>query len=105
MNNLLKLLLTTVRAKIMPLWIKLRLWTSPAFLRTQVFSKIREFFAKLLDIRPRDKRDYYPVFRWLVSKRLAFALVIAVGLVSLLYISAMLPDRSDKDGTGIPTSI
>lgn len=103
MKNLLDLLFSSARAKIMPLWIKLRMWTSPAFLRSKVLVKIREFFSKLLDVRPRNKRDYYPIFRWLVSKRLAFALTVALGLVSVLYISSMLPDQSLKDSGGVPT--
>ena len=103
MKNLLNMLFSSARAKIMPLWIKLRMWTSPAFLRSKVLVKVREFFSKLVDVRPRDKRDYYPIFRWLVSKRLAFALVVALGLVSLLYISSMLPDNRLKDGGGVPT--
>ena len=103
MKNLLNMLFSTARAKIMPLWIKLRMWTSPAFLRSKVLVKLREFFSNLLDVRPRDKRDYYPIFRWLVSKRLAFALVVALGLVSVLYISMMLPDNLLKDSGGVPT--
>ena len=103
MKNLLKLLFSSARAKIMPLWIKLRMWTSPAFLRSKVLLKVREFFTKLVDVRPRDKRDYYPVFRWLVSKRLAFALVVALGLASLLYISNMLPEHFTRDSGSVPT--
>ena len=103
MKNLLNMLFSAARAKIMPLWIKLRMWTSPAFLRSKVLIKVREFFSKLVDVRPRDKRDYYPIFRWLVSKRLAFALVVALGLVSVLYITKMLPDNFTKDSGGIPT--
>lgn len=79
------------------------MWTSPAFLRSRVLVKIREFFSNLLDVRPRDRRDYYPILRWLVSKRLAFALVVALGLVSLLYISAMLPDDLLRGSGGVPT--
>lgn len=103
MKNLLNLLISSARAKIMPLWIKLRMWMSPAFLRSKVLVKVREFFAKVVDVRPRNKGDYYPIFRWLVSKRLAFALVIALGLVSLLYITSMLPDGLLQDSGGIPT--
>ena len=102
-RNLLNMLFSSARAKIMPLWIKLRMWTSPAFLRSRVLVKIREFFSNLLDVRPRDRRDYYPILRWLVSKRLAFALVVALGLVSLLYISAMLPDDLLRGNGGVPT--
>lgn len=89
----------------MPLWIKLRMWTSPAFFRSKILVKIREFFSRLLDVRPRNKRDYYPIFHWLVSKRLAFAMVVALGVISLLYITMMLPaDIGNKDGGGnIPT--
>lgn len=93
MKDLLSMLISSARAKIMPLWIKLRMWTSLSFLRTKVLTNIRDFFANLLDVRPRDKRDYYPLFRWLVSKRLAFALVIGLGIVSALYISTMLPSH------------
>lgn len=103
MKNLISILVSAVRAKIMPLWIKLRLWTSPAFIRSKVLVRIREFFTKLLDVRPKDKWDYYPVFRWLVSKRLAFALAVVLGLASLLYITMMLPDDLPGGSGGVPT--
>lgn len=104
MKNLLQILYSAARAKIMPLVIKLRMWTSPAFLKSRVLIKIREFFTRLLDVRPRDKGDYYPLFRWLVSKRLAFALVVAVGLGCLLLITQMVPDNALGGGDGdIPT--
>lgn len=98
MKNLLNMLLTTVRARIMPLWLKFRMWTSTSYLRTRGLSKVRDFFASLMDVRPRHKRDYYPLFRWLVSKRLAFALVIGLGVVSALYISTMLPTHLSGSG-------
>lgn len=82
----------------MSLWVKIRLWLSPVFLRTQVLTRIREFFSNLLNVRPRDKKDYYPLFRWLVSKRLAFAIVVALGVASALYISVMVPIRRPGGG-------
>ena len=91
MRNLLNILFSTARAKFMPLWIKLRMWTTPTFLKTKVLTRVREFFSKLLDVRPRHKKDYYSILGWLVSKRLAFALVVLLGIVSAMYISAMLP--------------
>lgn len=105
LNNIFNLLIATIRAKVMPLWIKLRLWSDPAYIRTRGLVKVREFFVSLLDVRPRDKRDYYPVFRWLVSKRLAFAAVVAVGLVAVIYISSVLPEGFLQGGNadGIPT--
>ena len=92
MRNILTMLLATVRARMMPLWIRVRMWTSPTYLRSRFLLRIREFFARLLDVRPRHRRDYYPVFRWLVSKRLAFALVVGLGLASAIYIASMMPE-------------
>ena len=98
MKNILNVLIVSIRAKILPLWTKLRTWTSPAFLRARGLAKVRDFFRRLLDVRPRDKKDYYPLLRWLVSKRLAFAIVVALGLVSALYISTMLPAHLPGNG-------
>ena len=97
-------MLSAIRARFMSLWTKLRLWTTPTFVRTKILAKVRAFFTNLMDVRPRNKRDYYPVFRWLVSKRLAFALVVGLGLVSVIYIAATLPaDFLQGSGSGIPT--
>lgn len=93
MRNLLNTLFTAARAKIMPLWIKVRMWTTPSFLKTKVLTRVRDFFTRLMDIRPRHKGDYYSIFNWMVSKRLAFALVVLLGILSAMYITAMLPSN------------
>lgn len=88
----------------MPLWIKVRMWTTPAFFKTRVLLRVRDFFVKLLDVKPKNRYDYYPVFRWLVSKRLAFALVVALGLAAAMYIAAVLPEGVGKKGAeSVPT--
>lgn len=88
----------TIRTKMIGIWMKLRMWMSPAFIRTKILSNIRQFFSKLFDVKPRDKRDYYTIFRWMVSKRLAFAVVVIFGVLSALYIAIMLPDNFLKTG-------
>lgn len=99
MKNILSTMLSSFKSKITPLWSKVRLWTSLSFWRTQGISKVRQFFVKVFDIKPRHKKDYYSVFRWLVSKRLAYALVIALGLGSLYLIASMSPSFfSASDG-------
>lgn len=104
MKGLLNILITSIRAKIMPIWTKVRMWSSPGFFKAQVLTKIREFFTRLLDIRPKHKRDYYSVFYWLVSKRLAFALVVALAFLSAAYIASILPsDFLSGTGGGTPT--
>lgn len=103
MKDLWSMLLSAARAKVMMLWTRVRMWTKPSFLKNKVLAQIRVFFMHLLDVRPKDQRDYYPVFRWLVSKRLAFALVIGIGLVSIIYISSVLPGGLFTSESSIPT--
>ena len=104
MNEFLNILINSIRAKILPIWIKIRLWSSPTFIKTKLLVKVREFFYALLDVRPKHKLDYYSVFNWLVSKRLAFALVVSLGLISVIYLFSILPkDFFSGVGGGIPT--
>jgi antitoxin component YwqK of YwqJK toxin-antitoxin module len=65
--------------------------TSASWWRTQGLVRLRGFFIKLFDIRPRNEKDYYGMGRWLVSKRLAFAVVVAIGVASLYYILVFSP--------------
>lgn len=89
-------------ARIQPIATKLRFALSPTFWRTTVFTKIRMFFTKLLNVKPHDKKDYYPMGRWLVSKRLAFAILVAIGIVCALYISKNVPAKNSSDTKNIP---
>jgi hypothetical protein len=86
-------------------WNKLRIWTSPHWWRTQGFTAIRTFFAKLFNVKPKDKKDYYTIFKWMVSKRLAFALIVAIGILSIYYIlvlSPIAPRGSDAGAASLP---
>ena len=85
MNNILQILITTFKAKILPIFNKIRLWTSLEFLRTRLINNVRIFFSKVLDVKPRHKKDYYSVFNWLISKRLAFAIVIVTITVCIAF--------------------
>ncbi|MCC8162373.1 MAG: hypothetical protein LIO86_04180 [Lachnospiraceae bacterium] len=85
-TNLFSTLISTIKSKITPLVTKFKNWTSWSFIRTKLISSIRDFFSKILDIRPRHKKDYYEVFGWLVSRRLALALVIVAGVLSVYYL-------------------
>ncbi|NLV86820.1 MAG: hypothetical protein GX025_06345 [Clostridiales bacterium] len=84
-----------------PLVTKLRFWMTPAFWTTTVFTKIRQFLSNLLDIKPKHKKDYYGIGRYLISKRLAFSIVIALGIVCTFYISAILPAKAA--GSSVPS--
>lgn len=88
-NSFLRTLLSSIKAKITPIVTRLRLFLTPQFWRTKVISKFRQVFSKIFDVRPKDKDDYYGVGRYLVSKRLAYAIVMAIGALSLIYLVAV----------------
>ena len=90
----------SIRAKLMPLWIKIRRWVTPAYLWTTLSVWIRKFFGTVMDVRPRHSGDYYSFFRWLVSKRLATAVVVGLAVCSIIYIEAVLPDNFLSGGSG-----
>jgi hypothetical protein len=71
--------------------MKVRVFTSPIWWKTKGLVALREFFAKLLNIKPRDTTDYYSVLRWQISKRLAFAMVIVIGVLSIYYVLVLSP--------------
>ena len=88
-----------MKAKITPLVTKFRQITSGNFVRTRLISKIRQFFVMLFDVRPKNKKDYYEVFGWLVSKKLAYAVVVVIGVLSMIYLvsirSMYLPQKQE----------
>ena len=87
-NELLNILIQTIKAKMTGFVTKFRLYTNWNFVKTRVVMKIRDFFVNLLGIKPRDKDDYYTVGRWMLSKRLLYAGVIILGVISLWYITS-----------------
>lgn len=98
-NNLIQVLLASIKAKITPLVTKFRQLTSENFIRARLIAKIRQFFVMIFDVRPKNKKDYYEVGGWLVSKKLAYAVVIVVGVLSMIYLvsirSMYLPQKQE----------
>lgn len=99
--NLFQILIQTFKAKLTPLVTRFRYYINPAYWLTLGISSIRNFFSRMLNVRPRDKDDYYPIGRWLVSKKLCFAIVIIIGVLSFMYIysvrNTLFPQRTDGD--------
>lgn len=100
MKNLFSVMLNTARAQVTRLFSTFRRFTSATFLKAQVISKLRLAFTRLFDIKPRDRKDYYVIFRWMISKRLAFALVVVLGLLCGYYIYSMTPSSMIKNNNG-----
>jgi hypothetical protein len=97
--NLFQILIQALKSRILPIVTRAKLFLSPNYLKARLTEGLRSFFTNILNVRPRDKHDYYPIGRWLVSKRLAFAAVLVIGVLSLVYImsswSALFPGRAN----------
>lgn len=100
MNNLLSVLLSTLKARITPIWTRLKYWTSWSFIKANVLTKIRNALSGVFRVRPRDKYDYYPFFGYLVSRKLAHAVVIVVGILCLCYLVWVNPVINIAEGVG-----
>ncbi len=96
--NLFRILLQSAKAKITPIITKVRLYTKPSFLLTRATELIKTFFTKTLNVKPRHKDDYYSIGRWLVSRKLAFAVVLIIGVLSVAFLinswSGLFPGRN-----------
>ncbi len=87
-SELFTVLISTIKSRFASIVSKLRLWTSWNFIRTRIIGGIRDFFLGLLDVRPKNKDDYYTVFGWMVSKKLAYAAIVIIGVLSIWYIGS-----------------
>ena len=99
-TELFTVLLSSIKSRFATIVSKLRLWTSWNFIRTRIIGGIRDFFLKLMDVRPKHKDDYYTIFGWMVSKKLAYAIIVMVGVVSIWYIGTATKIFSNFGGNG-----
>jgi hypothetical protein len=98
--NLFQVVINAVRTRVIGLLAKVRPLLSITFWRTKGIAIVRRFFARIFNIKPKDKDDYYSVLRWLVSKRLAYALVILIGVGSLYYVLVLSPGAAFGHSSG-----
>ena len=99
MVNLLKVLFSAIKAKIVPLWTRFKLFTNKTFLQSRVITVIRKFFVKIFNVKPRDKKDYFTFRRWMVSRRLCYAITLALGILSLYFIFVIAKPFGSKSGS------
>lgn len=100
MNQLFQVLMSTIKAKIVPIWTKLKYWTSKSFLQSKLLSWIRDRLANLFNVKPKDKNDYFAVRNWLISKKLAFAIVISLGIISICTLFMIINPVGNMQGEG-----
>lgn len=99
-NHLFTVLISTIKAKITPIVTRLKYWLSPMFWQAKILTRVREFLTRTFGVKPRHKQDYYGFFGWLVSRRLAHAVVIAAGLLALSYLIFVNPVFRLAEGIG-----
>lgn len=95
--NIVDILITTIKAKLMPVLNKLKLLTNKSFIRNKLLVRVRNFFFRLLDVRPRDEKDYYSVLGWLVSRRLAMAAVVVISILCIAFLQTSRPDKTESE--------
>ncbi|MBQ9437305.1 MAG: hypothetical protein IJU50_03150 [Lachnospiraceae bacterium] len=84
--GLLNTIISVIVGRFQMIIARIRLLLNPTYLRTVVYTRIRQFFMGLFDVRPRNKDDYYEIFGWMVSKKLAFSVVVIAGVLSVAYL-------------------
>ena len=101
MENILQILLNTIKSSMMGLYTTFRLWTTPAYIKTKVTTVIRKFFTETLSVKPRHKRDYYTITQWMVSKKLVYFIVLAIGVLCAYYLLVINPVLSFGHAAGV----
>lgn len=93
--NLYILVKQVIWKKIGPMITNIRKFFSPTYIKSKLKVHIRETLTKLFDFKPKDKHDYYTIGRWMLAKKLAFSIVVALLLVNAFVLSQVLPAGSE----------
>lgn len=81
----------------------IRRLTSPQYVMGCIVRKFRDMVGGLLDVRPRDSRDYYRFRRWMISRKLVNTVVILGGIACFLYLFWLRPIGMEENGAQIKT--
>jgi len=99
----LSILISTIKAKFVSIWTKIYRWTTKTFVLSKILTAIRSFFSKTLSVKPRHNKDYYGFLAWLVSRKLVYAALLVLGVLSLFYLLVINPVfKSTDEADGIP---
>lgn len=91
MKGLFQGFINAIKAKFISIVTKLKLLTNPTYVKNEILKRLILYFREFTNVRPKDKNDYYGIFGWLVSKRLAFFIVVFIGLASAYYLTILHP--------------
>lgn len=80
-----------------------RQMTSPQYIAERIIQKFSDALTRLLDVKPKNSKDYYTFRQWMISRRLVNAAVILGGGVCLIYLWWLKPIGAGCDGIRIKT--
>lgn len=92
MNSLITVLITSLKSKVTKYWTLFKRWTNITVLKSVVVAKVKKFFITLFDIKPKSRKDYYTFGSLMVSKKLAFSLVVILGVLSAYLVYILQPE-------------
>ena len=99
----LSVLFSTLKAKFVTVWTKVTRVTRKQFVLAKILTAVRGFFTKTLSVKPRHSKDYYGFLAWLVSRKLVYAVLIVLGVLSVFYLLVINPVfQSSDDADGLP---
>jgi len=101
MENILQVLINAIKSRVMGLYTMFKLWTTPSYIKTKLTTVVRQFFTQTLSVKPRHKKDYYTISKWMVSKKLVYFIVLAVGVLCAYYLLVINPIVSFNNVAGV----
>lgn len=72
-------------------------WSSVSVIKSAIIAKVKTFFIKLFDIKPKNRKDYYIIGALMISKKLAFSLIVILGVLSAYLVYLLQPDMFNID--------
>ncbi len=100
MKQIWNALVQTIKLRLNRIIVTFKRFSSPAYLLQYIVVRIRNFFGRLMDIRPKNKKDYYTIGGWMVSRRLVNFLLILAGVGCLFYLTVTHPFKRSSGETG-----
>lgn len=99
MTSLFNVMIASLKSKVTKYWTQFKRWSNISVIKSFVISKVKKFFITLFDIKPKNRQDYYTFGSLMVSKKLAFSLVVILGVLSVYMVYLLQPDLFQISGS------
>ncbi len=92
MNSLINVLIASMKSKVTKYCTLFKRMSNISIIKSFIISKVKKFFVTLFDIKPKNRQDYYTFGSLMVSKKLAFSLVVILAVFSIYMVYLLQPD-------------